>query len=440
MITRLLIENFKSIGSPGVNLDLKPLTILVGPNGSGKSSILQALTLLSQKIGRTFEEWEDIERKTTKASQVADIVYKRGPGKWLTFQFDLRVNEYKARRWAEMRSVIDEKRLGIKIEPSDVVGYKYSCRPESSEARQSVMIGGQEIVTVASIYKVEEKALKSVFEYPSILVESSPGPDPRYILRPEVFGQSTKIPSEAKPLTDLSSEIIETMAAKLGGKVFLLSALRGDIPYSAETGPPPTWIGMKGEHLLPILTLADRREHKERREKIAEWAREFGLVDVGAAWAGHNLLDSDYADPDLGVILNSALAGHGSRQVLCIITQLFWSEPDNIVTIEEPEISLHPNSQAKLPELFAEAVHDGKQVIVTTHSEFLLLALSRPIRRGLIKPSDIAIYHIDKGPDGTTAKPLEVTDSGYVKGWVHSFAEIERKLLKEWIETVPEEE
>ncbi|MFQ5874616.1 MAG: AAA family ATPase, partial [Dehalococcoidia bacterium] len=43
MLSRLIVKNFKSIGEPGVDLELKPLTILVGPNGSGKSSIFEAV-------------------------------------------------------------------------------------------------------------------------------------------------------------------------------------------------------------------------------------------------------------------------------------------------------------------------------------------------------------------------------------------------------------
>ena len=48
MISRVAIKNFKSIGEPGVDLELKPLTLLVGPNGGGKSSILEAIAVASQ--------------------------------------------------------------------------------------------------------------------------------------------------------------------------------------------------------------------------------------------------------------------------------------------------------------------------------------------------------------------------------------------------------
>jgi predicted ATPase len=46
MITHLSIQNFKSLRK--LNLDLKPLNLLVGLNGMGKSSLVQALLILRQ--------------------------------------------------------------------------------------------------------------------------------------------------------------------------------------------------------------------------------------------------------------------------------------------------------------------------------------------------------------------------------------------------------
>ena len=65
MLSRVTIQNFKSIGEPGVDLELKPLTFLVGPNGGGKSSILDAITLVSQgglsQVGFfSFSKLEDL--------------------------------------------------------------------------------------------------------------------------------------------------------------------------------------------------------------------------------------------------------------------------------------------------------------------------------------------------------------------------------------------
>jgi len=222
------------------------------------------------------------------------------------------------------------------------------------------------------------------------------------------------------------------IALRTKKKILLISTLRGDVPYSPKTSQqPPTWVGTKGENLVPILSLLAQRKYKKKKEKVVKWASRFGLVDISGTWTGYDKLVSDYADPDLDTALNSALASHGSKQMLSIIIQLFWSEPRDLIMIEEPEISLHPDAQALLPELFADAINEGKQIMITTHSEFLLLALSGPIRKGIIKPTDIAVYHVDKDRRGTHVNLLEVTKEGYIKGWVRSFAEIEKKLLNQ---------
>ncbi|MEQ8821805.1 MAG: hypothetical protein RLY93_16325 [Sumerlaeia bacterium] len=43
MITAIEIENFKAVGSPGVRVELRPITLLFGPNSIGKSTVIQAL-------------------------------------------------------------------------------------------------------------------------------------------------------------------------------------------------------------------------------------------------------------------------------------------------------------------------------------------------------------------------------------------------------------
>lgn len=61
MLDRLIIKNFKSIGERGVELELRPLTLLVGPNGSGKSSILEALAIFAQSIGQDrLQTWGEL--------------------------------------------------------------------------------------------------------------------------------------------------------------------------------------------------------------------------------------------------------------------------------------------------------------------------------------------------------------------------------------------
>jgi predicted ATPase len=106
--------------------------------------------------------------------------------------------------------------------------------------------------------------------------------------------------------------------------------------------------------------------------------------------------------------------------------------------IEEPEISLHIESQLELPKLFSEAIKEGKQVIVTTHSEHLILALKPLIASGELKPEDVAIWHFEKTEEGTKAARLKLTGKGIVEGWIPSYVKAEKEIIKEWVSTLPE--
>ena len=108
--------------------------------------------------------------------------------------------------------------------------------------------------------------------------------------------------------------------------------------------------------------------------------------------------------------------------------------------IEEPEISLHPQAQVDVLEMFAEAIkQDDKQIIATTHSHIMLQALGYAVHKSWLEREDIAVYHVEKGKTGTKAKLLPLGKQGYIKGWVPSYSKVEKQLLREWAKTLPRE-
>ncbi len=61
--------------------------------------------------------------------------------------------------------------------------------------------------------------------------------------------------------------------------------------------------------------------------------------------------------------------GQGVISVLQIIDALWDSSPDDIIVIDEPELSLHPSAQRRLSAVLAEYAGD-RQIILATHSPF----------------------------------------------------------------------
>ena len=171
-------------------------------------------------------------------------------------------------------------------------------------------------------------------------------------------------------------------------------------------------------------------DFRSQAEDITNWAKAFGVSSLRAGTRPEDRAGADYVDADLDVVLQTALASTGARQVLTIIAQIFGSEHGSLIMLEEPEISLHPEAQVRLVEIFAEAIKAGKQLIITTHSHYLLLALTNTIQRGLLNSGDVSVYEVKKEKEqGTTVKELPVSTDGVIKGWVSSFAEVDSRLL-----------
>jgi hypothetical protein len=228
-------------------------------------------------------------------------------------------------------------------------------------------------------------------------------------------------------------------AEKLETNAFLISSLRGDIRYHVGTSASPKWVGVRGQHLLLLLAIifGDRR-HRMIADKIRTWAGRYGIGDLFAGLRGDDQVGSDYIDTEIKATLDLALASSGSKQILTVITQLFWAPEGSLLMIEEPEISLHPKAQIDVLEMFAEAIReDNKQIIATTHSTFLLQALGYAVLKGWLTPDQIAVYHVEKGQAGTTASLLPLDEKGNLTDWVPSFTEVERRLMREWAKTLP---
>ena len=321
----------------------------------------------------------------------------------------------------------------------DNIGCKYSFKKLNEEVRQSVKVGDEEMVRVTNEF-FEGMGRQFRFEYPPELAFKPCGYNSLSIFEKKIFEANEPITDDLSTMLNQAQELLTDIRSALENKVVFISSTRGIIPEEIATGDIPDNVGKQGENLIQLLArIFGTLEYKDTAEKIAKWAGRFGINELHAGWHGANELISEYLDPSFGVVLNLSSASQGSRQILSVITQLFWSRPGDIIMIEEPEISLHPGSQVLLTELFAEAIAEGKQIIIATHSEFLPLALRRPIKSGLLTLDDIALYHIKKEEEGTIAEKLDLTEAGYVRGWIPSFAEIEEDLLEEWIETVPED-
>jgi predicted ATPase len=429
MLSKVKIGNFKSIEE--LELQLAPLTIFVGPNSSGKSNVLESIAILAQtpklpeRIVRSLvgslEYGESVRYQSSLDFPVFDfIAHKRDWSKFITFEIH----------------VMDAEHHDI--------GYRYAFMPRERVVRQAVLVNEKKFVEVGLSRSGESSWIRE-FLYPKNFGQLiQPSDNPEYILDPTCFNYNMKqsITGEEKRNLDASilraQEIVKRIETAVRD-IYFISAIRGEVRPMSEIVESEPRLGTHGEGLTEILSLIfGRAEYEKIAGKITSWASKFGMEKIKAGWWGRKYLSSDYIDPELQTRLNLALASQGSRQILTIITQLFWSKPESVIMIEEPEISLHIEAQLELPKMLSDAIKEGKQVIVTTHSEHLILALKPLIVNGELKPEDVAIWHFEKTQKGTKAEKLNLTDKGIVEGWIPSYVEAEREIIKEWFNTLPE--
>ena len=132
--------------------------------------------------------------------------------------------------------------------------------------------------------------------------------------------------------------------------------------------------------------------------------------------------------------VNIVAEGFGTNALIQLLLQLITAERGATVLIEEPEIHLHPKAQAELAEVMAEtAKAEDKQIIMTTHSEYVAGRLLTLVAEGKLTTDELAIYYFEKDEKGEcTATEIEVTERGQVKGGLTGFHEATRDEMRRY--------
>jgi predicted ATPase len=447
MISSASFRNFKSIKKIE-NLELKPLTIFTGSNASGKSTILEGIGLFAEAARRkkTTNEGVTLNSVLTNTQSMWRyptgelqnfIPYKRDPQNSVSIEITTELSVETKKKIAE---VFEEYSIGSPYLNSSSISYSVEFRYSDNAFEQVLKIDSSPI---AKIYRKNNKSKISYFDDNS---EDIVCPiNPESLFDEKFFETRTNTPE------DIEGDIARLITLSLKKNfqhVYLISGERGKIDpqlvVSNHGGrmqnieSPPSWVGYKGEHVIELLSRFFTREQTIAK-KIQEWGTKFQIPEIRAGYVGEGKLETNFVDPQSGTSLNASLAGLGSRQILPVIAQIFVAEVGSTIMIEEPEISLHPEHQVLLHELFATAINQGKQIICTTHSPFLILALSRLVRKKLLLVEEIAVYHIEKDNGGTKVKELELDKRGFLKDGVPSFMKTERELFQEWSDALEED-
>jgi predicted ATPase len=216
---------------------------------------------------------------------------------------------------------------------------------------------------------------------------------------------------------DLCREAVESglQIAKHLLNIFTLGPFRNPPSrWYAFSGTNPVDVGANGQSLPDLLF---------RNDKVRLAANKWlGRLDMGYEIKIRRLggRDSDLYELKLrdtrrrkSVEVGMADVGFGVSQVLPLIAQSV-AGTGKTITVEQPEVHIHPRLQADLADLLIETSLPPRdnQFLIETHSEHLALRLLRRVREKAIPPDHISILYVSRGPTGSKVHRLRIDEEG----------------------------
>ena len=117
--------------------------------------------------------------------------------------------------------------------------------------------------------------------------------------------------------------------------------------------------------------------------------------------------------------------GYGVSQALPILIELFRVDAPQTYLLQQPEVHLHPSAQAALGSLFCDIAVDGHQLVVETHSDYLLDRVRMDVRDGTtaLKPEDVSILYFEPVERDVKIHSITIDRLGNIQGAPQSYGD-----------------
>ncbi|HSK72144.1 MAG TPA: AAA family ATPase [Pyrinomonadaceae bacterium] len=315
MIERIIIENFKSIRK--LDLELKPINILVGANGAGKSNFISFFKLtnhiyeqkLQEYIGNNFDKLLYFGRKRSE--------YTDG-----LFDF-----ENKSAFYFRLRPNIQGN--------SGYIYVSWFRLNRDSEKQKNYDLWSRLIFHTGGRLELEFLELKESEERESLYVKPA-----------REFFQSFKI----YHFHDTGSD----------------SPMKRMNPINDNRN-----LRENGENLAAFLYYLQEKYPKEFQNienQIRSVAPFFDRFDLAPDRLNESQIELRWLEKGSDAYFNAYDLSDGTLRFMALTTLLLQPDLPKTIIIDEPELGLHPFAINKLAAMMKQAAVKGSQVIVSTQS------------------------------------------------------------------------
>ncbi len=357
LLESVTLDGFLSYGPDPVVVELAPLNVLIGPNGSGKSNFVEALALLGALP-------KDLPLPIREGGGVLDWLWKGPP----------------PRRDARLEAVFSPRIGGLSV----------------PEIRYHMRFGAQGDGFVVLDERVENRMATGGQPKPFFYFGYEKGRPMLNIsgqrhreLRREDIDPTQSILSQRRD-PDAYPELA-AIATRLGSiRIYRDWAFGPQAPIrqSCRADVRSDFLSESFDNLPARLAVLKRDPATKAR--ILEHLRDLGggFDDIEIVPEGGRLQLYLTEGP-------FSLAAHrlsdGTLRYLALLAVLLDPQPPPLIVIEEPELGLHFDMMPKIAALLEQAA-SSTQLVVTTHSDALVDALSDPgsvlvCERGQGRPS-----------------------------------------------------
>jgi predicted ATPase len=375
LLHSIRLKNLLSYGSEGMTLQLEPLNVLIGPNASGKSNLIDAVNLLAAaprnlmvpfREGGTAEDWL-WKGRGERAEAEVEVALEYSPsgkaGVPVSYEVVFSVVDFRVRVQKEILDTPDRELFSRDNEKAELFPVLES---EPASGFHSMI----ENLNVDSNQSVLSQ-VRDPLNYPQMTyVGDQFGKIKIFRGWPLGRGNLLRRPQEA----NLPDDFLLEDASNLG------------------------------------LILNDLQNRRETKRLLLEKLRLVyeGIEDVTTKVQG-GTIQIFFHEEGLETPVPAARLSDGTLHFLCLLTVLLHPDPPPLICIEEPELGLHPDIVPKIAELLLDA-SKRTQLIVTTHSETLVSALSEVPE---------AIVVCERSDRGTSLRRLEPEK---LKEWLERYS------------------
>lgn len=335
---KLIISNFRSIGSTHVEIELDDVVVLVGPNNAGKSSVLRAYEIVMQhgsKEGRlSIDDFPNgiVDPKNPPQVELQTIVFDNAPGdRWIR---ETEAKEWLIReRWTWNSPNTEPVRQGFDVEKGDWDDHVPWGAPNVANARRPrphridafASPDSQAMAIASLITDILKDNLKTIKSDPAL--EQS---DYQLVLDKIKELQTKVVAATEKEIQKIEAEI----------SVYL-------------------------EKIFP--------KHKVKVNTNPE-------TDVEKTYTPFKASPDILMGPEGGYFSTIAHQGSGARRTLLWATLKYLSEAGDkedsrphVLLLDEPEICLHPTAIREARSVLYNLPSTGSwQVMITSHSPIFI--------------------------------------------------------------------